>query len=260
MNITLITGASSGIGLELARICAASGQNLLLTARSAGKLESLAQELREGHRLSVHTLAADLSKVEDVERLIAFTRENGLVVDTLINNAGFGDFGFFHETGWEKDAQMIDLNVRSLTHLTKAFLPGMVQRGRGRVMNLASTASFQPGPYMAVYYATKHYVLAFSEAIANEVEGSGVTVTALCPGPTASGFQDAAAMKDSALVKGKKIPTAAEVAAYGYKAMMRGQTVAVHGMMNRIMAESVRFVPRKWATSIVRKMSMPKQG
>lgn len=228
MNTTLITGASSGIGLELARVCASKGQNLLLSARGADKLAQLADELRAKHRVNVETFSADLSKPDDVTRLIAFAQDKRLTIDILVNNAGFGDYGFFHETGWEKDAQMIDLNVRALTHLTKAFLPGMVQRKSGRVMNLASTASFQPGPYMAVYYATKHFVLAFSEGIANEVQGTGVTVTALCPGPTASGFQDAAAMQDSSLVKGKKMPTAAEVADYGYKAMMRGDTVAVH--------------------------------
>jgi len=253
MNTTLITGASSGIGLETARICAANGQHLLLAARRLDRLDALAAELRAAHGITVHTFAADLSKAEDVERLVAHSQEQGLTIDILINNAGFGDWGLFHETDWEKEAQMIDLNVRALTQLTKAFLPGMVARGRGRVMNVASTAAFQPGPLMAVYFATKHYVLAFSEAIANELKGTGVTVTALCPGITESGFVDAAAMKSSRLAK-QKMPTSAEVARYGFEAMMKGKTVAVHGTVNRLLSATTGLMPRAWVTAITRRI------
>jgi len=153
---------------------------------------------------------------------------------------------------------MIDLNMKSLTHLTKLFLPEMVKRRSGRIMNVASTAAFQPGPLMAIYYATKHYVLAFSEAIANEVKDYGVTVTALCPGPTESGFQSAAAMEDSKLVNNIKMPSSADVAHYGYRAMMRGKTVAIHGKANSMMAKTVGFLPRNMVTGFVRKLQEKK--
>jgi hypothetical protein len=177
-----------------------------------------------------------------------------LQIDYLINNAGFGDFGFFAQSNWDKQLQMINLNITTLTHLTHLFLPAMIKNKYGRVMNVASTAAFQPGPTMSVYYATKAFVLHFSEAIANELEGSGVTVTALCPGATESGFQSAAAMEESKLVKGKKLPSSAEVAQYGFNAMMNGKKVAIHGMMNYLMANSIRFTPRALVLKVVRMM------
>jgi uncharacterized protein len=160
----------------------------------------------------------------------------------------------FVETDWNKELQMINLNITTLTQFTKLYLQDMVKRKSGKIMNVASTAAFQSGPTMAVYYATKAYVLSFSEAIDNEVSGQGVTVTTLCPGATESGFQAAAAMEESALVKGKKLPTSKEVAEYGYKAMMNGKTVAIHGMMNYILANSVRFAPRALIVKITRLM------
>ncbi|KUG08618.1 SDR family NAD(P)-dependent oxidoreductase [Solirubrum puertoriconensis] len=255
MKTALITGASSGIGLELARIFAREKHRVVLVARNRKALEQLQQELQQQHGIEALVLPADLGQREAPQQLFEELQRRGIAVDYLINNAGFGDFGFFAETEWTKEEQMLDVNIRTLTHLTKLFLPGMVQRRSGRIMQLASTAAFQPGPLMAVYYATKAYVLSFSEAIANELQGTGVTVTALCPGPTASGFQDAAALNDSKLVKGKKLPTSAEVAEYGYRAFMQGETVAVHGLMNSLMAQSVRFAPRRMVTALVRRMS-----
>ncbi|UYZ59769.1 SDR family NAD(P)-dependent oxidoreductase [Hymenobacter latericus] len=255
MKTALITGASSGIGLELARIFAREKHRVVLVARNQAALEQLQQELQQQHGIEAVVLPADLGRPEAPQQLYAELQRRGIAVDYLINNAGFGDFGLFVEADWAKQEQMLDVNIRALTHLTKLFLPGMVQRRSGRIMQLASTAAFQPGPLMAVYYATKAYVLSFSEALANELQGTGVTVTALCPGPTASGFQDAAALNDSRLVKGKKLPTAAEVAAYGYRALLRGETVAVHGLLNALMAQSVRFAPRKMVTALVRRMS-----
>lgn len=172
----------------------------------------------------------------------------------MINNAGFGDFGMFVETDWNKELQMINLNITTLTQFTKLYLQDMVKRGSGKIMNVASTAAFQSGPTMAVYYATKAYVLSFSEAVDNEVSDKGITVTTLCPGATESGFQAVAAMEESNLVKGKKLPTSKEVAEYGYKAMMKGKTVAIHGFMNWIMANSVRFTPRALVVKITRKI------
>lgn len=253
-HTALITGASGGIGRELAVVHARNGGDLVLVARSSEKLQKLREEVSRDHGVEVMVFAKDLSRPEAAEEIYRHLIETGTEVEILINNAGFGGYGFFHETDWDKEAQMIDLNVRSLTHLTKLFLPAMIASGSGRVMNLGSTASFGPGPLMAVYFATKHYVLAFSEAVANEVAGTGVTVTALCPGPTASGFQAGADIEESKLVKGKRLPTAAEVAEYGYRAMERGKRVAVHGLKNKILAASVRFTPRRMVAAITRKL------
>jgi len=250
----LITGASSGIGLELAKIHASKGGHLVLVARSKDKLENLKNELEQQYGSQVTIIAKDLSKPEAPKEVYDQLKQDSIRIDYLFNNAGFGDYGFFHETDWDKEAQMIDLNVRTLTHFTKLFTKDMVNQKFGKIMNVASTASFQPGPLMSVYYATKHYVLAFSEGIANELKGTGVTVTALCPGPTASGFQDAAAMNDSKLVKGVKMPSSKEVAGYGYRSLEKGKVVAIHGFMNKMMAESSRFMPRSIVRSVVRKV------
>lgn len=249
---TLITGASSGIGLELATIFAQQKNNLVLVARSKNKLEELADNLRKSYGIHVTIIPKDLGDIQSAEDVFNFCRQQGLQIDHLVNNAGFGDFGLFADSNWEKQLQMINVNITTLTYLTRLFLPAMVSCGYGRIMNVASTAAFQPGPTMAVYYATKAYVLHFSEAIANELENTGVTVTALCPGATESNFQAAAEMQESKLVKGKKLPTAKEVAAYGYQAMMKGKKVAIHGTRNYLMANSVRFVPRNLVVKIAR--------
>lgn len=251
----LITGASSGIGYELARVFAQNKINLVLVARSEKKLQEFAAELSKVYGIKVEVLAKDISVVASAQEIYDALKQKSITIDFLVNNAGFGDFGFFTETKWEKELEMINLNITALTVLTKLFVKDMVARKFGKVVNVASTASFQPGPLMAVYYATKAYVLSFSEAIANELQGTGVTVTALCPGPTESGFQNAAAMNDSKLVKGKKLPTSQEVAEYAYKVMMNGKVVAIHGVMNTIMAQSVRFTPRAIVRSLVRMMS-----
>lgn len=247
MTTALVTGASSGIGLELARLLAADGHDLVLVARSTAKLDALARELGAGR---VRTIGADLSRPDAVAAVHAQVP----TVDVLVNNAGVGDFGPFAEAEADKVLGMIQLNIASLTELTHRYLPGMVARGSGRVLNVASTAAFQPGPLMAVYYATKAYVLSFSEAVAEEVRGSGVTVTALCPGPTASGFQAGADMEASKLVKGRKLPTAAEVAAAGHKAMLAGDVVHVPGLRNKVLASSVRFTPRPVIRRLVHKL------
>ncbi|MGJ3235405.1 SDR family NAD(P)-dependent oxidoreductase [Marivirga sp.] len=255
MKTALITGASSGIGLELAKNHAQKGDNLVLVARSEQKLNELKKELENHYKITATVIALDLSNPEAAYHLFELTEKHHIKVDYLINNAGFGDFEEFSKSDLNKAQQMIDLNISSLTILTKLYLDGMLERKSGKIMQLASTASFQPGPLMAVYYATKHYVLAFSEAIAEELKGSGVSVTALCPGPTASGFQNAADLGESKLVKDKKLPTSAEVAKYGYKAMMKGKRVAIHGFQNKLMAFSVRFTPRSWVTALVKKLS-----
>jgi short-subunit dehydrogenase len=234
MPTALVTGASSGIGLEIARIVA-NDHDVTLAARSADKLDALAAELG-----GAQVIAVDLSEPAGPRKLVAELP----AVDVLVNNAGFGTFGPFAATAETRIDEMIELNVGALTRLTRAYLPGMLERGSGRIMNVASTSAFQPGPLMAVYYATKAYVLSLSEAVAEETRGTGVTVTALCPGPTASGFQVEAAMENSRLVKGRRLPTSAEVAAYGVKAMNRGDVVAVPGLLNKVLAASIRFSPR----------------
>lgn len=254
MATALITGASNGIGLELAKIHASKGGNLVLVARNKEKLDALKTELENKYKIVVYTIGKDLSASNSAQEVYNETNQKNIQIDYLINNAGFGDFGMFAETSWEKELQMINLNITTLTQFTKLYLKDMVSRRNGKIMNVASTAAFQSGPTMAVYYATKSYVLHFSEAVDNEVREKGVTVTALCPGPTESGFQAAAALEDSGLVKGKKLPTAKEVAEYGYKAMIKGKTVAIHGLINAILANSVRFMPRKLVVKITRKM------
>lgn len=254
MATALITGASNGIGLELATIHAAKGGDLVLVARSASRLEELKSKLEKQYKIQVHTIVKDLSAENAAKEVYDETTSRKIQIDYLINNAGFGDFGMFLSNDWKKEKDMISLNITTLTHFTKLYLKDMVERGNGKIMNVASTAAFQSGPTMAVYYATKAYVLSFSEAVDNEVREHGVTVTALCPGATESGFQAAAAMEESNLVKGKKLPTSREVAEYGYRAMMKGKTVAIHGWMNWIMANSVRFVPRSIVVKITRKI------
>jgi hypothetical protein len=206
----------------------------------------------------VAIVPVDLSRPEAPGGLAGSLSERGLEIDALVNNAGFGVFGPYLETDGERELRMIDVNVRALTALTKRFLPAMVERGRGWVMNVASTAAVQPGPWMAVYFATKAYVLHFSEALDHELKGTGVTVTALCPGGTASGFQEAAAMEDSNLVKGRRLPSSAEVARFAYDAMMNGRRVAIHGFRNRVLAESIRLTPRRLATSVADLIMRPR--
>jgi short-subunit dehydrogenase len=221
----------------------------VLVARSAAKLEIVAEELG-GARVVV----ADLSDPSGVAKVVADVPD----ADVLVNNAGVGDFGRFATADVDKTLAMIQLNVTSLTALTRHYLPAMLERGRGRILNVASTAAFQPGPLMAVYYATKAYVLSFTEALAEELRGTGVTATALCPGPTASGFQAAAEMELSPLVANRKLPSAADVAKYGVRAMERGDVVAVPGLTNKVMASSVRFTPRPVLRRVVRKLQETK--
>lgn len=248
MTTALITGASSGIGREIARVLAPD-HDLVLVARSAAKLEALAEELG-----GARVIAADLSDPSAVAKIAAEVPS----VDILVNNAGVGDFGDFAQADLNRTLGMIQLNVTSVTALARQYLPGMLERGSGRILNVASTASFLPGPLMAVYYATKAYVLSFSEAVAEEVRGTGVTVTALCPGPTGTGFQAAADMELSPLVANKKLPSATEVAAYGVKAMNNGDAVAVPGFMNKVMASSVRITPRPVIRRLVHKLQATK--
>ncbi len=250
----LITGASSGIGLDFARLFAEGGHDVVLVARTEPKLRELAQELSSRHGVSARVVTADLADPTAPGHIMERLKAEGVQVDVLVNNAGYGGYGTFAETDLDAELKMIQVNISALTALTKAVLPGMLARGQGRILNVASTAAFQPGPLMAVYYATKAYVLSFSEALANETQGTGVTVTCLCPGPTKTGFQQQAKMEESKLVKGKDMMDSLTVARVGYEAMQRGQPVVIPGFMNKMLAQSVRFLPRTTITQIVRKV------
>ena len=252
MSIALITGASSGLGWEFAKIHAATGGDLILVARNISQLEKLKTTIQQDHSVQIHLIKKDLSHPHAAEELYEYIKLQSWEVDILINNAGFGYYGMFMEAPLQKDDEMMQLNMLTLTKLTKLFAGDMVKKGKGRIMNVASTAAFQPGPTMAVYCATKAFVLHFSEAISNELERTGVTVTAFCPGATASGFQAVAGMQESLLVKDKRLPSSFEAASYGYKAMMKGQVVAIHGVMNYLMANGVRFTPRNVVLKVAR--------
>ncbi|HMP01194.1 MAG TPA: SDR family oxidoreductase [Gemmatales bacterium] len=253
-----VAGASSGRGVEFARLLAAEGHDLVLVARSSDKLASIAQDLQGRHGGAVHPIPVDLAVPHAPDSLVNLLRERGLSPDLLINNAGFGSYGPFIETDLGEQLRMIQVNVAALTHLTHLLLPEMMQRRCGRILNVASTAAFQPGPLMAVYYATKAFVLSFSEALANELNGSGVTVTCLCPGPTQTGFQERAAMTRSRLVAGRKIMDATAVARAGLKAMHKGKTLVIPGLGNKLLTLSVRLAPRQMVTKMVRGLQSPR--
>lgn len=252
METALITGASEGIGYELAKIMARKNFNLVLIARREKMLLELKNELEGSYGVKVRVISRDLSTMESVKDICKELKDEGVTIDVLVNNAGFGDYGFFVESEWDRNYQMIELNVAALTYLTHLYGNEMAERGKGRILNVASTAAFQPGPLMAVYYATKAYVLSFSEAVANELKDKGVTVTALCPGPTTTGFQKAASVENVRLFKRGAAATAEDVAAYGFEAMMKGKVIAIHGLLNRIAASSIRFFPRHLIRASVR--------
>ena len=250
----LITGASSGIGLALAEIFAANGYHLVLVARTRDKLEEIARDLKQRFGISVKVMAHDLSAAENCQKIYDDLSRQSTRVDVLVNNAGAGTWGDFWRTDLDAEMRNMNLNMTSLVYLTKLFLKDMIKNRRGKILNVASTAAFQPGPLMAIYYATKAFVLSFSEAISNETRGTGVTVTALCPGPTATNFRDAAGMKKSMLFS-KHLNLSAEVVARaGYEGMKRGKVIVVPGFKNRFIIQALRLAPRSFVRNAVRKM------
>ncbi|MCU0648697.1 MAG: SDR family oxidoreductase [Gemmatimonadaceae bacterium] len=252
MPLALVTGATGGIGLVISGLLAERKHDLVLVARRAAELERIAESLRTTHGITVHTIASDLGTVGAAESLADALAARGLAVDVLVNNAGIGQYGRYVETDAAQEAQMVQLNVVALTTLTKRLLPGMVQRRRGRVLNVASTAAFFPGPLMAVYYATKAYVLSLSEALSEETAGTGVTVTALCPGPTATGFQAESGMQTSRLLKLSSMLPVEEVARQGVLGMLAGRRVVVPGVMNKGMVAMRRLVPTALQLKLVK--------
>ncbi|MGH2540615.1 MAG: SDR family NAD(P)-dependent oxidoreductase [Actinomycetota bacterium] len=246
----LVTGASSGFGVEFTRLFAADGWNVVTVARSGAAMETIAQEVEERDGVEVTVVPKDLSTTNASAELMSSLDDRGVVVDALVNNAGFSTYGEF----WREDpvslTDMLQVNVVALTELSRLVVPGMVERGGGRVLNLGSVGSFGPAPMTAAYAATKAYVLSLSLAMAEELDGTGVTVTCLCPGPTETGFQQRASMQESALVRGRRLPDARGVAEAGYAAMKRGRPYVVTGAGSKAFALGARFLPRTAAARI----------
>jgi short-subunit dehydrogenase len=248
----LITGAASGLGFEFAILLAKDNYNLILVDIDVEKLGIAITNIRIIADVNMKIIIQDLSEASSSEDIIA--QIGNTSIDVLINNAGFGLFGKFSTTNWERESQMLQLHVYTTTYLTKLILKRMMKCGSGKILNVSSLAAFQPGPLMSLYYASKAYILSFSEAIANELKGTGITVTVLCPGQTNTGFQKvvASTCSENKIQFNMACPKA--VATYGYKAMQQGKTVAVPGQLNRFLSNLPRFIPRRLITSIVRRL------
>jgi hypothetical protein len=253
MAAALITGASTGIGRDYAYLCAQEGYDVVLVARAEGKLQALASDIREKTGRQAYVFARDLSKPMAATELFNDVVCTKIAVDVLINNAGFGLVGKFWELDANEQMEMVQLNMNALTMLSRHFLPSMVAQKRGMILNVASTAAFQPGPLMAVYFATKAYVVSFSEALHNEAKDFGVHVTCLCPGPTATEFDKRAKMTNSNLFKAGNVMDARSVAQIGWKAMKAGKPLVIAGAKNAFMAFMTRFVPMHFTASMARK-------
>jgi len=249
----LVTGASGGIGLELAKIFAREGYNLVLTARSRDKLEDLAGKLKKDYDADSRVIVRDLAKADSPQELFDEIHKDGIAIEILVNNAGFGKLTSFSRSDLVNTLQMIQLNITTLTHLTRLFLPSMLERKSGRILNVASMAAFQPGPNMAVYYASKAYVLSFSEALSEELSSSAVTVTALCPGPTRTGFQGRAGIKKSRLIQSLGFMESKTVAEAGYRALMHGKRVAVPGILNKVGVLATSIMPHSITMKIIKR-------
>lgn len=250
-NYTLITGASTGIGYELAKLFAKDRHNLILVARDEGKLETAKNELSK-YNVEVKILSLDLSKSEDIQGLFNYVEMNKLNVDILVNNAGIGTFGDFSEIEWVKEEALIDINIKVLTKLTKYFLPKIIECKNGGILNVASTAAFCSGPRMAAYYASKAYVLNLTEAIYEECKDSGISISCLCPGPVKTTFQDKAGIKKSESAK-KYLMDAEEVAKVSYKDFKKGKLIIIPGMKNKLLVIGNKLLPRRISRKIILK-------
>jgi short-subunit dehydrogenase len=253
-STALVTGASSGIGRELAKLLAEDRYDLVFVARRGKRLEELGRDLTAAFGVAAKVIVKDLANPKAPEEILAELQRSELSIDILVNSAGFGVYGPFARTDRQKELEMIQVNVVALTDLTKLLLPAMIGRRTGRILNVASTAAFQPGPLMAVYYATKAYVLSFSEALANELAGSGVTVTALCPGPTETEFQKDAGLEETRLFQSPLLMDASSVARAGFDGMRKGKRVVIPGLGNKLLVQAERFTPRRLVTAIARKI------
>ncbi len=248
----LVTGAASGLGYELAFLLAKDSYNLILIDIDSEKLEQAKADILKTHHVKITLLVKDLSLINIANEI--YNNIGDTAIDVLINNAGFGLFGTFYDSDWERDSQMLHLHVLTTTHLVKLISPDMVNRGSGKILNLSSLAGFQPGPMMALYYASKSYLLSFSQAISNELKGTGVSVTVLCPGPTKTSFQDVVSEGHSDNKIGFNMACPKQVALYGYKAMHKGKVVAIPGFINKFLSILPRVLTRNRTTKIVRKI------
>ncbi len=253
MPAALVTGASTGLGREFALICARDGYDVVLVARSESQLQALGAEIEANLRCKVLVIAQDLTAQDAGRTVFETVARSGFSVEVLINNAGFGLVGRFWELDAARQMQMVQLNIAALTELTRLFLPELIAQRKGRILNVASTAAFQPGPLMAIYYASKAYVVSFSEAVHNEARDFGVTVTCVCPGPTKTEFAERAGMSSSRLFKSGMAMTAKEVAEKGYLAMKAGKPLMITGRMNAAMAFLTRFAPLQFTASMARR-------
>ncbi|BAO76610.1 SDR family NAD(P)-dependent oxidoreductase [Winogradskyella sp. PG-2] len=248
----LVTGSASGLGYELALLLAKDNYNLILIDIDSVKLEQAKININKTYQTKIEILARDLYVVNIAQEI--YNHVTNTEIDVIINNAGFGLFGTFHDTDWERESEMLHLHIITTTHLIKLFLPDMVKRGSGRILNLSSLAAFQSGPLMALYYASKSYLLSFSQAIANELKGTGVTVTVLCPGPTRTAFQDLVSEGCNKNKIAFNMACPKEVATYGYKAMHNGRVVAIPGLFNKFLSILPRMLTRNRTTKIVRQI------
>jgi short-subunit dehydrogenase len=254
MPAALITGASRGIGRELADLAARDGYDVILVARSGSILDRVAADLRQKWNCTVFVIAKDLTRTESAAELFEAVQQQPVELEVLVNNAGFGLLGKFWELDLNEQLGMVQLNVAALTALTRLFLPKLIERRRGMIMNIASTAAFQPGPLMSVYYATKSYVLSLSEAIHNEAKNFGVTVTCICPGPTSTDFDARAGMASSKLFKKGNVMSARTVAEIGWNGMKKGKPLVITGRLNALMAFLTRFAPIQFTAKMARRM------
>lgn len=244
VTYTLITGASGGIGYEFASVFAKNQHNLILVARNQDKLQQIKTEFESKYGISVIVFSIDLSKRDAADELHEKTKKAGYQINNLINNAGFGDWAVFLDSNWDKQYEMVQLNITALMQMTYLYGNDMRKNGIGHILNLSSVAAFSAGPYMSIYYATKGYVLSFSQSVSEELRGTGVKVTAYCPGPTSTGFEKAAEMKKSKMFTFMKPAIPKEVAEYGYKKMMQGKAVVYHGFFTKMANIGSRIVPR----------------
>jgi len=249
----LITGASEGIGYELTRVFAENGYDVVMVARSEDRMKEIAEELEDEFGVSAQVIRKDLSVPGSSEEVYEEAPDE---IDVLVNNAGIGTCGFFHENDTEREVDTVRLNVETPTHLTRLFLEDMVERDEGRILNVSSMAAFQPGPTMAVYYATKAYLLSFSEALSNELKGTGVSVTALCPGPTETGFIQKAGEESSRINRGDKM-SQRKVAEAGYRGLTKGKKVVVPGFKNRMLVRLTKLAPKSLVIRVVRYLQEP---
>ena len=253
-SYALITGSSGGIGLEMARIAATKKYNLILTARSTDKLEEIKKELSVTYGIKVICIPLDLSLQQCADKLYRTVKESSIIPEILINNAGFGYHGNFYKTSWEKENDMLNLNIIALTHLTKLFIQDMIHEGHGMVMNVSSTAAFLPLPYLSVYAASKSYVLSFSEALHAELKGTGISVTTLCPGPTKTGFEKKAEFENANLFNKFPVATAKKVAQKGFDGMLKKKTLVIPGGFNKLNYISSIITPRFITKRIAKKI------